>query len=63
MKLDPKKDEKTRASMAEKWPIGTAVIVDGKPGTVVNYAFHSKQYFVLVGGDRLKVDAKRIKPA
>ena len=61
MKLDPVKDEKTRKAMAEKLPIGGAVTVDGKPGIVTAFALHSKQYFVAVGGERLKLPLKAIK--
>jgi hypothetical protein len=63
MKLDPNKDEKTRKAMAEKLPIGSVVTVDGKPGTVVAYALHSKQYIIAVGGENQKFPIKAIKPA
>ncbi len=62
MRLNPR-DEKTRLQMAGKFPIGSAVTVDGKPGKVDGYALHSKQYFVTVGGDRQKLPANKIKPA
>lgn len=63
MKLDPVKDEKTRKAMAEKLPIGSEVIVDGKPGKVIAYALHSKQYIIAVGGESRKFQIRQIKPA
>jgi hypothetical protein len=63
MELDPKKDEKTRQQMAEKLPIGSEVTVDGKPGKVIAYALHSKQYIIAVGGENRKFPIRQIKPA
>jgi len=63
MRLSPNKDEKTRLQMQAKFPIGTAVTVDGKAGKIDAYALHSKQFFVMVGGERLKLPANKIKPA
>lgn len=59
--LDPKKDEKTRAMMSERFPIGTEVEVDGRMGKVVGHALHSKMLIVMVGGDRHKVPMPRKK--
>ena len=59
--LDPKKDEKTRAMMAERFPIGTEVDVDGKKGSVIGHALHSKTLIVQVGGDRVKVPMPKKK--
>ena len=59
--LNPKTDEKTRAMMAEKFPVGTEVEVDGKKGKVIGHALHSKMLIVMVGGDRRKVPMPKKK--
>lgn len=59
--FDPKKDEKTRKEMQERFPMGSEVDVDGKKGTVIGHALHSKQLIVMVGGDRHKVPMPRKK--
>lgn len=59
--LNPKVDEKTRAAMSERFPVGTEVDVDGKVGKVVGHALHSKTLIVLVGGDRVKVPMPKKK--
>jgi hypothetical protein len=61
--LDPKKDEKTRKDMSERFPIGSEIEVDGKSGKVVGHALHSKTLIVLVGGDRHKVPMPKGKKA
>lgn len=59
--FDPKKDEKTRAAMSEKFPLGTEVDVDGKKGKVIGHGLHSRMLIVEVAGERRKVPMPKKK--